>query len=110
MRCTPRAANISPTIDLPLAIPPVRPTFSKASSRECSVVVNTFHHGDTEAQRKPNANPAKHGSLSFHPKAADFRVALCLCVSVVKMMLYRHGCTTAQFGGADGVGHQHRNG
>src|SRR5689334_748737 len=43
MRCAPSEANISPTTDLPLAIPPVRPTFSKDSSTETPI-----HDRDTE--------------------------------------------------------------
>src|ERR1700739_3085141 len=45
MRWTPSAPNISPTTDLPLAIPPVRPTFSKCSSRQRSWLT-------TETRRK----------------------------------------------------------
>src|SRR5438270_4737086 len=33
MTCAPRRANISPTSDLPLAMPPVRPTFSMIHRR-----------------------------------------------------------------------------
>src|SRR5271156_47581 len=33
IRCAPRLTSISPTMDLPLAMPPVRPSFSNGCSR-----------------------------------------------------------------------------
>src|SRR4051812_31445965 len=40
---TPSSANIRPTSDFPVAIPPVNPIFS---------IEGLFHHRDTEARRK----------------------------------------------------------
>src|ERR1019366_1385383 len=90
-RCAPRATNISPTTDLPDAMPPVRPTFSNVPPAE---------------ERSPQSHRDTEKSSSG--------CSLCLCVSVVKSLSFAgqfwHASASPHLRSLHGVVHQHGDG
>src|SRR5216684_2341477 len=106
IRCAPSATNISPTTDLPEAMPPVRPTFS-IGPPDMQSRGKIVHHRDTEARRK-----AKQGKE---------RVSLSLCVSLfvslwwilitrLEVSHFRYAVAPAHPCCLHRVEHQHRDG
>src|SRR5271165_610802 len=61
-RCAPRATNISPTMDLPEAIPPVRPIFSKLPPKKLSPQRS---QRDTEKNQYPLCTSVSSVVISF---------------------------------------------
>src|ERR1700684_153055 len=90
IRCAPSATNISPTTDLPAAMPPVRPVFRKRVS--VKILNAKYAKHAWRMQRKSNS--------PTHRRRARTRLA-----SFGKL---RH--RSSQFGGAHCVGHEHSDG
>src|SRR5271170_6140060 len=93
-RCAPKVTNISPTTDLPEAMPPVSPTFStKPPNEERS----PHRHRDTEESKER--------------KRKVFSVSLCLCGESSSFGgQFGHTAASPHLRGLHRVVHQHRDG
>ena len=96
MTCTPSSANILPTKDFPVAIPPVSPIFSKGHL--------LFTTKCTESQRN---QPLENSRFNLF----GFSVTLSLCGEWIlcSKKLY-NAIASAYLGGFHSICHQHCNG
>src|SRR4029077_6308344 len=83
IRCAPSLTNISPTTDLPLAMPPVRPSFSTRCSRYVRIGIVLFaapqeidQSNYSDNQRAHAVQPAGSPGKNDWPKENEYTSGL----------------------------------